>query len=121
VLVSISQQRLWACDRSRQVNSTSVTTGRVVDHDRTPVGSWRVQAKQRNRYLVGPGYRDYVHFWVPFNGDFGLHDAPWQKMPFGSPKWRTNGSHGCVHVPTATMDWLYRWAEVGTTVVTVER
>lgn len=121
VLVSISRQRLWACDGSQQVNSTPVTTGKVVDHDQTPVGSWRVQAKQRNRYLVGPGYRDYVHYWVPFNGDFGLHDAPWQKMSFGSEDWRTKGSHGCVHVPTATMAWLYRWADVGRTVVTIER
>lgn len=53
--------------------------------------------KQRNRYLVGPGYRDYVHYWVPFNGDFGLHGPSWQ-----------------------TMAWLYRWGRVGSTVVTIE-
>ena len=121
VIVSISKQHLWACEGAKQVNSTPVTTGKVVGHDQTPLGSWRVQDKQRNRYLTGPGYRDYVHYWVPFNGDFGLHDAPWQTMPFGSKDWRTKGSHGCVHVPTATMAWIYRWSQVGSTVVTVER
>jgi lipoprotein-anchoring transpeptidase ErfK/SrfK len=121
LIVSISRQHLWACEGAKQVASTAVTTGRVVDHDQTPLGSWRVQAKERNRYLVGPGYRDYVQYWVPFNGDFGLHDASWQTMPFGSKDWRTQGSHGCVHVPTATMAWLYRWATVSDTVVTVER
>jgi lipoprotein-anchoring transpeptidase ErfK/SrfK len=121
VLVSISRQHLWACDGARQVNSTPVTTGKVTDHDQTPLGSWRVQAKQRDRYLVGPGYKDYVHYWVPFNGDFGLHDATWQTMPFGSAGWRTQGSHGCVHTPTSTMAWLYDWAEVGSTVVTIEK
>lgn len=120
VLVSIRKQRLWACQRHRQVNETAVTTGKVVGGDQTPIGSWRVQGKQRNRYLVGAGYRDYVHYWMPFNGDFGLHDAPWQTMPFGSAQWRTQGSHGCVHVPTPTMAWLYRWARVGSTVVTIE-
>jgi lipoprotein-anchoring transpeptidase ErfK/SrfK len=120
VLVSISKQQLWACRGHRQVNQTAITTGKVIGGDQTPVGSWRVQGKQRNRYLVGPGYRDYVHFWVPFNGDFGLHDASWQTMPFGSPHWRTHGSHGCVHVPTPTMAWLYHWARVGSTVVTIE-
>jgi hypothetical protein len=120
VLVSIRRQHLWACDGAREVASTAVTTGKVVDHDQTPLGSWRVQGKQRNRYLVGPGYRDYVHYWVPFNGDFGLHDAPWQTMPFGSSHWPTRGSHGCVHVPTTTMARLYRWARVGQTVVTIE-
>ena len=119
VLVSISKQHLWACDGNRQVDSTAVTTGKSIDHDQTPLGSWRVQAKQRNRYLVGPGYRDYVKYWVPFNGDFGLHDASWQTMPFGSKDYRQHGSHGCVHLPTPTMRWLYRWAGVGDTVVTV--
>jgi lipoprotein-anchoring transpeptidase ErfK/SrfK len=121
VLVSISRQHLWTCQGSMQVRDAAVTTGATVDNDQTPLGSWRVQAKQRDRFLVGPGYKDYVHYWVPFNGDFGLHDAPWQTMPFGSKNWSTQGSHGCVHVPTATMAWLYRWSRVGSTVVTVER
>lgn len=120
VLVSITEQHLWACQGAKQVESTAVTTGATVDHDETPLGSWRVQAKERNRYLVGPGYRDYVHYWVPFNGDFGLHDAAWQTMPFGSMQYRKQGSHGCVHVPEATMAWLYRWSSVDATVVTVE-
>lgn len=120
VLVSISRQHLWACDGHKQVTDTAVTTGAVVHSDQTPLGSWRVQAKQRDRYLVGPGYKDYVHYWVPFNGDFGLHDAPWQSMPYGSKNWPTQGSHGCVHVPETTMAWIYRWADVGSTVVTVE-
>jgi lipoprotein-anchoring transpeptidase ErfK/SrfK len=120
VLVSISRQHLWACAGARQVNSSAVTTGKVLDNDQTPLGSWRVQAKQRDRYLVGPGYRDYVRYWVPFDGDFGLHDASWQTMPFGSKQWRTGGSHGCVHTPTPVMAWIYHWVRPGTTVVTVE-
>lgn len=120
ILVSLSQQHLWVCQGHRQLNETPVTTGRTNNGDQTPVGSWRVQAKQRDRYLVGPGYKDYVKYWLPFNGDFGLHDASWQTMPFGSPDYRTRGSHGCVHVPTPTMAWLYHWATVGGTVVTVE-
>jgi lipoprotein-anchoring transpeptidase ErfK/SrfK len=120
ILVSLTQQHLWACQGHRQVDETPVTTGRTDNGDQTPVGSWRVQAKQRNRYLVGPGYKDYVKYWMPFNGDFGLHDAPWQTMAFGSPDYHTRGSHGCVHVPAKTMAWLYHWATVGGTVVTVE-
>lgn len=121
VVVSIRQQHLWACARHRQVNSTPVTTGMTKDDDRTPLGSWRVQAKQRDRYLTGPGYRDYVQYWVPFNGDFGFHDASWQTIPFGSPQYRTKGSHGCVHLPTTLMAWLYHWATVYDTVVTIEK
>ncbi len=120
VLVSISEQHLWACEGRKQVNTTPVTTGASVANHQTPVGSWRVQAKQRDRYLVGPGYRDYVRFWVPFDGDFGFHDASWQTMPFGSKDFQRYGSHGCVHLPTAAMAWLYGWVTPGRTVVTVE-
>ncbi|MBE7189796.1 L,D-transpeptidase [Jatrophihabitans endophyticus] len=120
VIVSIHKQHLWACDGHRQVLQTPVTTGASTHHDQTPVGSWRVQGRQRNRYLVGPGYRDYVHYWVPFNGDFGLHDAPWEKTGYGSQDYPTKGSHGCVHVPETDMKWLYRWTKVDRTVVTVE-
>ncbi|WP_375493030.1 L,D-transpeptidase [uncultured Jatrophihabitans sp.] len=121
VLVSVRAQHLWACEGAKEVRSTPVTTGSVTHHDQTPRGSWRVQAKQRNRYLVGRGYRDYVKYWMPFDGDYGMHDASWQKMPFGSQDWPTGGSHGCVHLPTQTMAWMYSWAKPGTTVVTVER
>jgi lipoprotein-anchoring transpeptidase ErfK/SrfK len=120
VVVSIHLQHLWACDGHRQVDSTPVTTGETDNGDQTPLGSWRVQAKQRDRYLVGPGYRDYVKYWVPFNGDFGFHDASWQTMPFGSQGYHAHGSHGCVHLPTATMAWFYKWATVYQTVVTIE-
>lgn len=120
ILVSLAKQHLWACEGPRQVNDTPVTTGSTVNGDQTPVGSWRLQAKQRDRYLVGPGYRDYVKYWMPYDGDFGLHDASWQTMPFGSQNYRVDGSHGCVHVPTPTMAWLYNWATVGQTVVTIE-
>lgn len=44
VLVSISHQHLWACERQRQVDPTAVTTGETDNGDQTPLGSWRVQA-----------------------------------------------------------------------------
>lgn len=119
IVVSIRHQHMWVCEGRREVNESPITTGKSVDHDQTPVGSWRVQAKQRDRYLAGPGYRDHVQYWVPFNGDFGLHDAPWQTMPFGSADYPVHGSHGCVHVPTTVMAWLYRWTVVHETVVSV--
>lgn len=120
VLVSISSQHAWMCEGHRQVYSTPVTTGATFDGRSTPLGSWRVQGKERDRDLVGPGYRDHVQYWVPFNGDYGLHDAAWQKMPFGSPGYHQNGSHGCVHLPTPAMAWVYGWAKVDKTVVTIE-
>jgi L,D-transpeptidase catalytic domain len=113
VLVSISAQQAWMCQGTEQVNSTPVTTGNVSAHDSTPLGSWRVQARETNQYLTGPGYSDFVRYWVPFNGSFGFHDASWQTFPFGSPLYQTDGSHGCVHFPTPMMSWFFSWISVG--------
>ncbi len=116
ILVSISKQRAWMCARNHEVRTSAVTTGEVVNGDATPTGTWEIYAKQTNRYLNGPGYHDYVRYWMPFYGDFGFHDASWQRMPFGSSDYRTRGSHGCVHLPTRVMAWLYSWAPIGATV-----
>ena len=120
VVVSLSRQHVWMCQAGQQVYQSAATTGETDNGDATPVGTWRVQSRETDRYLTGPGYKDYVQFWVPFHGDFGFHDASWQTMPFGSPGYLTQGSHGCVHLPLAAMSWLYQWAHVGTTVVTVQ-
>ncbi|HLI00146.1 MAG TPA: L,D-transpeptidase [Acidimicrobiales bacterium] len=116
IVVDIGLQHLWTCDRTRVVLSTPVTTGATARGDATPTGTWKIEAKERDRFLSGPGYNDYVHYWMPFYGNYGLHDAPWQTMRYGSPQYPTRGSHGCVHVDTPVMAKVYQWAQIGTTV-----
>ena len=119
VLVDVSQQHLWLCQGTHVVLDSAVTSGAVdLPYESTPTGSFEIQEKDRNRTLTlvdGQQYR--VKYWIPFQGPlFGFHDAPWQTMPFGSPHYRTKGSHGCVHLPLATIRRLYQWAAVGTAV-----
>lgn len=57
-----------------------------------------------------------VRYWVPYHGAYGIHDSSWQTFPYGSQRYRTDGSHGCTHVPLATMAWFYSWVRVGTPV-----
>lgn len=121
VVVSLGQQHLWACGGSSQAYGTPVTTGATSYGDGTPTGTWAIQGKQTGRYLTGSDSRgswnDYVNYWMPYNGDYGFHDATWQTFPFGSlTQYQTGGSHGCVHLPLAAMKWLYSWAPVGTPV-----
>ena len=118
IIVSISQQHLWVCTGTTQVYDTAVTTGAYkVAGDETPTGTWKIYAKQTNRYLSGPGYRYFVQYWIPFFGNYGFHDANWQTFPFGSPLYGTEGSHGCVHLPLTAVKWLFDWSSVGTTVM----
>ncbi|MBM7365729.1 L,D-transpeptidase [Gordonia hydrophobica] len=117
VLVSVSRQHLWLCDDGRSVATSPVTTGRSATGHGTPLGSWRIVSHETARYLEGPGYRIHVHFWLPFFGDIGFHDSPWQRFPYGDlQQYKTEGSQGCIHVPGPMMAELYRWTRVGTAV-----
>ncbi len=125
VLVSVSKQHMWACQGGTIVEQSAVTTG-ALDvpngvNDATPIGTWHVYEKFRNLYLKGSdkngAWNDYVQYWMPFDSAVGFHDADWQTFPFGGSQYKTQGSHGCVQLPTATAAWLYGWAPIGTEVV----
>ncbi|WP_375485262.1 L,D-transpeptidase [uncultured Jatrophihabitans sp.] len=115
VRVSVRAQHLWVCAGHRLVRDTAVTTGIPGEDTHTPTGSYTVQARTRNTTLTLVDGRSFaVRYWIPFDAPlFGFHDASWQTFPFGSPRYRTGGSHGCVHMPLAAIAFLYRWVHVG--------
>lgn len=118
-MVSIRQQHAWACAHHATVLSTAVTTG-AVDRsgDATPRGTFAVQGLNRNTVLNTSAAGHYrVKYWIPFHlGVWGFHDASWQRIPFGSRRYVTRGSHGCVHMPVAAIRWLFHWVHYGTPV-----
>jgi lipoprotein-anchoring transpeptidase ErfK/SrfK len=118
VLVSVAKQHVWLCTGSRQVYQSPVTTGIPTDDLHTPTGTYQIQSKQTDQTLTVLGGAQYhVRYWIPFDTPlFGFHDSSWQSFPYGSQKYRTDGSHGCVRLPLAAIAWLYRWVAVGATV-----
>jgi hypothetical protein len=117
VVVDLGHQFARLCQGGVQVLTTPITSGATALGDGTPTGTWRVQAKQRDTYLYpAAGGVYYVHFWIPYDGAYGMHDSPWQHFAYGSSRYRTHGSHGCVHFPYAAINWMYRWIRVGTLV-----
>ena len=117
--VSLRKQHLWLCARARVAFSTAITSGMAGPYTSTPTGHYAIQGVTRDTTLTlvsGATYR--VRYWIPFDGPlFGFHDASWQTFPYGSARYRTDGSHGCVHLPLEAMAFLARWAQVGTPVV----
>lgn len=113
--VSISNQRLWFYKNGELVISSNVVTGLRNSHD-TYKGKFRIYGKTRNTYLVGDDYRSWVDFWMPFNGDQGLHDATWRSS-FGGSIYIYSGSHGCVNLPYGTAQTIFEKAPVGTAVI----
>jgi lipoprotein-anchoring transpeptidase ErfK/SrfK len=119
VEINLSAQHLWAYFDHQLVYESAVTSGAAGYGFATVQGMFHIQAKQTNRYLDGrlSPYPYYVHvdYWMPFYGDYGLHDASWRAQ-FGGQDYYYNGSHGCVNLPLATASWLYGFVDVGTPV-----
>jgi hypothetical protein len=127
IIVSISQQHLYACDGRALLTDGPVTTGASaitnVD-DSTPLGTFSIMDKVQNTVLAGGDangpWNDPVQYWMPFTaGGCGFHDASWQKFPLGSPLYTTQGSHCCVHVALDAVSTMFYWASVGT-IVTIQ-
>jgi hypothetical protein len=112
VIVSVAAQHLWMCARHRLVRQTPVTTGMVGQWTNTPTGNYWIQGRNRDTTLtLNTGATYPVKYWIPFDAPlFGFHDSSWQNFPYGSPKYKTAGSHGCVHMPLKAIAFLYRWA-----------
>lgn len=45
----------------------------------TPPGVFGLTYKTRNAILRGANYETPVNYWMPFNGNIGMHDATWRR------------------------------------------
>lgn len=119
VLVSLNHQYLWVFNNNKLVTSTPIVSGKSY-YSPTVVGNFHVSYKTSAVYLSGIFYVDY---WVPFYGDYGIHDAYWQKPShfyMDSKTYQTSaGSSGCVNVPPANMRAVYNNLRAGTPVTVV--
>lgn len=115
VVVDISAQTLTLYDGNTIILETPVVTGDKDKYD-TPTGKFEIRKKDTDTYLVGPGYRTHVDYWMPFNGGIGLHDADWRSK-FGGNIYVNNGSHGCVNIPPKYADDVFENVKKGTKVL----
>ena len=100
-------------NKTEEIAKVHVTTGL---NGATKLGNFRVNKKVKNTYLVTKKYKTFVKYWIGYDGrSYGIHDASWRKK-FGGKIYLTNGSHGCVNVPTSSAEKLFSMVEVGTPV-----
>ncbi|HEX6540947.1 MAG TPA: L,D-transpeptidase family protein [Ktedonobacterales bacterium] len=132
ILVSLSQQWLWAYQNGRQVFANPVATG--MPALRTPQGTFHIQYKLEDTFLYSPWPKSspfyssptYIHDALHFHtGGLYISDAPSRQMfgpgaqnphttPNGKPE---TGSYGSVIVTPSAAAWLYHWASVGAVVM----
>jgi lipoprotein-anchoring transpeptidase ErfK/SrfK len=115
VLVKLDVQHMWLCSRSRTVYSNAITSGMVGPYTKTPTGHFHIQGLNTNSVLtLNTGATYNVKYWIPFDAPlFGFHDSSWQHFPYGSGQYKTDGSHGCIHMPLKSIAYLYHWADIG--------
>lgn len=120
VEISISGQEVWLYVNGKCKMNSSCVTGRPPSAS-TYTGVYSITFKKSPDTLNGPNagggsYSSKVTFWMPFNGNQGLHDASWRSS-FGGSIYRSNGSHGCVNLPYYAAATLYKYVDAGFPVV----
>lgn len=121
VEISIAAQTLWCYKDGKVIVETPIVTGNPSRGNSTPSGGvWAIDAKKSPATLgtiETMGYSSHVNFWMPFNGNVGLHDADGWRSKYGGEIYKTNGSHGCVNMPYSAAKTIYGTVEIGTAVV----
>lgn len=116
VEIDLTSQHLWVYKDGQLVEETDFVSGNVSRGYNTPVGIYGITYKERNTTLRGANYASKVSFWMPFNGNVGMHDASWRSS-FGANIYLTNGSHGCVNLPSKKAEAIYGYVEQGEPVI----
>ncbi|SFD25384.1 L,D-transpeptidase family protein [Clostridium uliginosum] len=114
--IDMTKQHVWFYKNGALVTEGDVVTGNLNNNCETPVGVCRLNYKERKATLKGKNYSAPVNFWLPFNGNIGLHDASWRDK-FGGEIYKTSGSHGCVNAPYELANKIFDNIESGTPVV----
>ncbi|HWQ78514.1 MAG TPA: L,D-transpeptidase family protein [Anaerovoracaceae bacterium] len=116
VEIDLTNQSLWLYVAGERIAGGPVVTGDMDGGYRTPEGIYSLKYKAKNAVLKGPNYRAQVSYWMPFNGDIGIHDASW-RTDFGRDIYLARGSHGCINVQFYLAQKLYNNISVGTPII----
>lgn len=116
VEIDLSSQTLWVYKNGQRVVTTPMVSGNVNSGHWTGGGVFSIYDLDTDCWLVGPGWRDYVYYWIGFNGNIGIHDATWRD-DFGGSIYQYNGSHGCINLPLDAARKVYNNVSLGTKVI----
>ena len=116
VEINLTAQHLFFYQDGVLILESDFVSGNASRGYDTPDGVYSITYKQRNATLTGENYETPVSYWMPFNGNIGMHDASWRSS-FGGNIYKTNGSHGCINLPPSVAQELYRYVEKGTPVI----
>lgn len=112
VEINLSAQHLFLYKNGQLIVETDLVSGNVSKGNATPTGAYGIMYKERDATLRGATYESHVSYWMPFNGNVGMHDATWRSS-FGKAIYIRNGSHGCVNLPKSAAKTIYENVSAG--------
>lgn len=112
VELNLTAQHLFFYKDGKLLVETDFVSGNTSKKYDTPAGAYSITYKERNATLKGENYATPVSYWMPFNGNIGMHDADWRSS-FGGSIYKTNGSHGCVNLPPSVAKTIYENISAG--------
>lgn len=116
VEVNITRQHLWYYKDGKLIVQGDVVTGCKNKNTPTYLGVYGLNYKQKGAILKGADYSSKVDYWMPFNGNIGLHDADWRSS-FGGNIYKTNGTHGCINMPKYLAKTIFENIEANTPII----
>lgn len=116
VEINLEAQHLFYYKDGKKILESDFVSGNVSKGNATPAGLYSIMYKQHHAVLRGADYNTPVEFWMPFNGNIGMHDATWRRS-FGGNIYKTSGSHGCVNMPYSNAKKLFQNIDEKTPVI----
>ena len=118
VEIDLSNQHLYLYIDGTNVFETDFVSGAMnsTPRSKSPAGVFDITYKTVNAVLRGSDYAEPVSYWMPFYGNYGMHDATW-RTEFGGDIFMTNGSHGCINLPLESAAVIYNYVKTGFPVI----
>lgn len=118
VEADLSNQHLYLYHKGELVFETDFVSGAMntTPDCVSPAGVFDITYKTTNRVLRGADYEQFVYYWMPFYGNYGMHDATW-RWQFGGDIFMTDGSHGCLNLPLDSAAVIYNYMYEGYPVI----
>lgn len=114
--INLTAQHLFLYVNGEKKMESEFVSGNAARGFDTPAGIYGITYKEQDAMLVGENYETPVSYWMPFNGNIGLHDAIWRDS-FGADIYKKSGSHGCINMPYLRAKELYGEITKGTPVI----
>lgn len=112
VEINLSAQHLFFYKDGQLLVESDFVSGNSSRGYDTPPGAFPLTYKERNATLKGENYATPVSYWMPYDGNIGMHDASW-RSEFGKNIYKTSGSHGCINLPPAVAKVIYENISAG--------